>query len=53
MVKGYRQRENVDFFDIYSPVTKITSISVIIALSTLHGLVIHKIVIKIAFLNGE
>ncbi|GKD10821.1 retrovirus-related pol polyprotein from transposon TNT 1-94 [Tanacetum coccineum] len=29
--KGFKQRENVDFFDTYSPVTKITSIYVLIA----------------------
>ena len=42
VAKGYRKRENVDFFDTCSPVTKITSIKVLITLAVLHGLVIHQ-----------
>lgn len=39
--KGFRQRENVDFFDPYSPVTRITSITVSFALVSIHGLIVH------------
>ncbi|KAM7494813.1 hypothetical protein LguiB_029422 [Lonicera macranthoides] len=53
VVKGYRQRENVDLFDTYSPVTRITSIRVLIALASLHDLVVHQMDVKTAFLNGE
>ena len=53
VAKGYRQRENVDFFDTYSLVTRITSIKVLIALTTLHGLVIHPMDVKTTILNGE
>ena len=53
VAKGFRQRENIDFFDTFSPVTRITSIRVLIALASLHGLVVHQMDVKTAFLNGE
>ncbi|KAK4267386.1 hypothetical protein QN277_024172 [Acacia crassicarpa] len=46
VVKGYRQREGLDYFDTYSPVTKIISIRMLIALAALNGL-------EESFLNGE
>ncbi|CAL1388160.1 unnamed protein product [Linum trigynum] len=53
VVKGYRQRENIDFFDTYSPVSRITSIRVMIALAALNNLVVHQMDVKTAFLNGD
>ena len=53
VVKGYRQTEGVDYFDTYSPITRITSIHMLIATATLHNLKIHQMDVKIAFLNGD
>ncbi|XP_070005782.1 uncharacterized protein [Nicotiana sylvestris] len=53
VVKGYRQREGFDYFDTYSPVTKITSILMLVALASVYGLKIHQMDVKMAFLNGE
>ena len=53
VVKGYRQKEGLDYFDTYSPVTRITSIRMLIALAAVHDLKIHQMDVKIAFLNGE
>ena len=53
VVKGYSQREGIDYFDTYSPVTRITSIWVLVALAAVYGLEIHQIDVKTAFLNGE
>jgi len=53
VAKGYRQRENVDFFDTYSPVTRVTSIRVLISLASVYNLVVHQMDVKTAFLNGE
>ena len=51
--KGYKQKEGLDYFDTYCPVTKITSIRMLIALAAVHDVKIHQMDIKTAFLNGE
>ena len=38
IVKGYRQTERVDYFDIYSLVTQITFIRMLIAIAALYNL---------------
>ena len=53
VAKGYRQKEGVDFFDTYSPVTRITSIRMLIAIASIYGLEIHQMDVKTAFLNGD
>lgn len=53
VAKGYKQVEGYDYFDTYSPVTRITSIRVLIAIAALHNLEIHQMDVKTAFLNGE
>ncbi|GJS57673.1 retrovirus-related pol polyprotein from transposon TNT 1-94 [Tanacetum coccineum] len=53
VAKGYRQKEGQDFFDTYSPVTRITSIRTLIAIAAIHNLIIHQMDVKTAFLNGE
>ena len=53
MAKGYTQKEGEDFFDTYSPVAKLTTIRVLLSLAASHGLLVHQMDIKIAFLNGE
>ena len=53
VVKGFRQKEGLDYFDTYSPVTKITSIRLLIALAVVYDLQIHQMDVKTAFLNRE
>ena len=53
VVKEYRLKEGLDYFDTYTPVTRITSIRMLIALAAVHDLKIHQMDVKIAFLNGE
>ncbi|KAL0437633.1 UNVERIFIED_CONTAM: Retrovirus-related Pol polyprotein from transposon TNT 1-94 [Sesamum radiatum] len=53
VAKGFKQKEGFDFFDTYSPVTRITSIRVLIAIAALYDLEIHQMNVKTAFLNGE
>ena len=50
---GYRQKEGLDYFDTYSPVTRITSIRMLIAIAVLHNLDIHQMDVKTASFNGE
>ena len=53
MMRGYAQKEEEDFFDTYSPVARLTTIRVLLSLAASHGLLIHQMDAKTAFLNGE
>ncbi|CAM8957033.1 unnamed protein product [Rhodiola kirilowii] len=53
VIKGYRQKEGLDYFYTFSPVTRITSIRMIIAIAALRNLDIHQMDVKTAFLNGD
>ena len=53
VIKGYRQRESLDYFDTYSSVTRINSIRMILAIATLRNLEVHQMNVKTAFLNGD
>uniref|UniRef100_A0A2N9HRF5 Uncharacterized protein n=1 Tax=Fagus sylvatica TaxID=28930 RepID=A0A2N9HRF5_FAGSY len=53
VAKGYTQKEGVDYFDTYSPVTKITTIRILIAIASSHNLLVHQMDVKTAFLNGD
>ncbi|KAF3660091.1 hypothetical protein FXO37_13667 [Capsicum annuum] len=53
VVKGFKQKEGLDYFDTYSPVTRITSIRMLISLVAVYGFEIHQMDVKTAFLNGE
>ena len=51
--KGYTQKEDENFFDTYSPVARLTTIRVLLSLAASHGLLVHQMDVKTAFLNGE
>lgn len=53
VIKGYRQKEGLDYFDTYSPVTRITSIRLVLAIAAIRNLQIHQMDVKTAFLNGD
>ena len=53
VAKGYTQKEGEDFFDTYSPVARLTTIRMLLSLAASHGLLVHQIDVKKAFLNGE
>lgn len=53
VIKGYNQLEGLDYFDTYSPLTRITSIRVILAISALRNIEVHQMDVKTAFLNGD
>ncbi|KAJ9556794.1 LOW QUALITY PROTEIN: hypothetical protein OSB04_011408 [Centaurea solstitialis] len=53
VIKGYRQKEGLDCVDTYSPVTRITSIRLVLAIAAIRNLQIHQMDVKTAFLNGE
>ena len=53
MIKGFRQRYGVDYFETYAAVAKPMLYKIIIALAAHYGLVVHQMDVKSAFLNGE
>ena len=53
VAKGIKQKADLDFFDTFSSVTRITSIRLLIAIATIFYLKIHQIDVKTAFLNGD
>ena len=52
-MKGYSQVEGVEFGEIFSPVTKLTSIRVLMSLATTFYLEIKQIDVKTTFLHGD
>ncbi|KAI3808754.1 hypothetical protein L1987_24715 [Smallanthus sonchifolius] len=53
VIKGFRQKEGLDYFDTYSPMTRITSIRLVLAIAALRNLEVHQMDVKTAFLNGD
>ena len=53
VIKGYKQKEGLDYLDTYSPVTRISSIRMLIAIAAINNLEIHQMDVKTAFLNGD
>ncbi|KAK9125539.1 hypothetical protein Scep_014385 [Stephania cephalantha] len=53
VAKGFTQKHGIDYFDTYSPVARIATIRLLIAIAAINKLVIHQMDVKTAFLNGE
>nr|GFA19246.1 retrovirus-related Pol polyprotein from transposon TNT 1-94 [Tanacetum cinerariifolium] len=53
VAKGYRQEEEIDFEESFTPVARIEAICIFIANAVSKNITIYQIDIKIAFLNGE
>jgi hypothetical protein len=53
VAKGFTQKEGEDYFDTYSPVARLPTICMLIALAAAHNLLIHQMDVKTVFLNGE
>lgn len=51
IIRGYRQKEGLDYFDTYSPVSKLTSIRIVLALAALRNLKVHQMDVDTVFLN--
>jgi len=53
VVKGFRQRKNIDFFDTHSLVTRIISIRVLVPLAAVHNSIVLQMDVKVVFFYGE
>lgn len=53
VAKGFKRLEDLEFFDTFSPVIKITSIRLSVAIAAIFYLQIHQMDVKTAFLYGD
>ena len=45
--------KDIDYFDTYPSITKITTIRTLVALAAIYNLVVHQIDVKTTLLNGD
>nr|GEY97281.1 hypothetical protein [Tanacetum cinerariifolium] len=53
VIGGFKQKSGIDYFDTYVPVECISTIRPLIAMTSIHNLIIHQMDVKTTFLNGE
>ena len=53
MVKGFTQKEGIDYRDTFSPVSKKDSLRIIMTLIAHFDVELHQMDVKTAFLNGN
>nr|GEU45027.1 zinc finger, CCHC-type [Tanacetum cinerariifolium] len=53
VIQGFRQKSWIDYFDTYAPVTRISTIRLLITITSIHNLIIHQMDVNTSFLNGE
>ena len=53
VVRGFVEREGVDFEEVFAPVARMESIHLLLALAAAKDWRVHHLDVKLAFLNGE
>ncbi|GKF35180.1 zinc finger, CCHC-type containing protein, partial [Tanacetum coccineum] len=53
VIQGFKQKSGIDYFDTYALVARISTIRLLIAMASIHNLIIHQMGVKTTFLNGE
>ncbi|GJY38718.1 zinc finger, CCHC-type containing protein [Tanacetum coccineum] len=53
VIQGFKQKSGINYFDTYAPVARIGTIRLLIAMTSIHNLIIHQMDVKTAFLNGD
>nr|GEZ19060.1 zinc finger, CCHC-type [Tanacetum cinerariifolium] len=53
VIQGFKQKSGIDYFDTYALVACISTIRLLIAMVSIHILIIHQMDVKTTFLNGE
>ena len=53
VVKGFAQKNGIDFDEIFSPIVKMTSICIVLSLVATEDLHLEQVDVKTTFLNGD
>nr|GEY15258.1 zinc finger, CCHC-type [Tanacetum cinerariifolium] len=51
--EGFKQKSGIDYFNTYAPVARINIIRLLIAMASIHNLIIHQMDVNTTFLNEE
>nr|GEV34077.1 zinc finger, CCHC-type [Tanacetum cinerariifolium] len=53
VIQGFEQKSEIKYFDTYAPMARISTIRMLIAMASIHNLVIHQMDVNTTFLNGD
>nr|GEW14553.1 zinc finger, CCHC-type [Tanacetum cinerariifolium] len=53
VIQSFKQKSGIDYFNTYPSVARISTIRLLIAMASIHNLIIHQMDVKTAFLNGD
>jgi hypothetical protein len=53
VMKGYEQRHDIDYDEVFAPVARLNSVHLLITLIVHEGWEVHHLDVKSAFLNGD
>jgi hypothetical protein len=53
VVKGYTQRQGIDYDEVFAPVARLEAMRLLLALAAQEGWQVHHMDVKMTFLNGD